>query len=166
MNSPSQAKNPGQTAKARGKIDPVMLGIAFSFSASVSYGLGTVFARQAVGGSAPPMVAALVSLLFGLMTMTIFSAPHIAKDIKAPRRTYLNLAAAGAFAVIGVVLLYTALTVAPVIIVSPVASLTPMFSLLFSHLFLQRLERVTLKIMAGTALVILGVGLITVGGGL
>lgn len=161
MTSPSQATNPGQTTKARGKIDPVMLGTAFSFAASVSYGLGTVIARQAVSGAASPMVAAAVSLLFGILTMIIFSAPHIAKDIKAPRRTYLNLAAAGGFAVMGIVFLYTALTMAPVAVVSPVSSLSPMFSLLFSHLFLQRLERVTLKVVAGTTLVILGVVLIT-----
>ena len=158
MSTPIGAKLPDQ-AKGRGrfaKINPVVLGIAFSFGASISYGVGTVIARQAVSGSAPPMVAALMSLLFGLTTMLVFSAPHIAEDIKAPRKTYLNLAAAGGFAVMGIVFLYISLTMAPVAVVSPVSSLSPMFSLFFSHLFLQRLERVTVKVVAGTALVILG----------
>ena len=144
------------------KVDPVALGILSSFAASASYGLGTVIARQAVSGAASPMVAALFSLLAGFGTMVLFSARHMGTDLKAPRRTYLNLGIAGAFAVLGIVLLYIALAIAPVAVVSPVSSLSPMFSLLFSHFFLQRMERVTLKIVLGTVLVLAGVVIITV----
>ena len=143
-------------------IDPVALGVLSSFAASASYGLGTVITRQAVSGGASPMVAALFSLLDGSATMVLFSARHLGTELKAPRRTYLNLGIAGAFAMLGIVLLYIALAIAPVAVVSPVSSLSPMFSLLFSHFFLQRMERVTPKIVLGTVLVLGGVVIITV----
>ena len=157
MNSPSKPVSRGWLSR----IDPVALGILCSFAASVSYGLGTVVARKAVIG-ASPYTSALVALAVGLITMVAFSASHVSKDIKvATRRTYFNLTMAGLFAVFGVILLYVGLTKAPVAIVAPVASLTPMFSLVFSHFFLQRLEHITKKVILGTALVVLGVVLIS-----
>ena len=157
MNAAAKPKGQGWLSR----IDPVTLGILSSFAASVSYGVGTVIARKAVSGAASPMVAALFSLVAGFLMMVPFSARHMKQDLKAPRKTYFNLGLAGAFAVFGLVLLYIGLSVAPVAVVSPVSSLSPMFSLLFSHLFLQRMERVTFKIVLGTALVLIGVALIT-----
>ena len=68
----------------------------------------------------------------------------------------------GLFATVGITLLYSALGVAPVVVVSPVASLTPLFALLFSRLFLERLEKVTRQIVLGTVLVLTGIIIISI----
>jgi drug/metabolite transporter (DMT)-like permease len=157
---------PQKTETARkgplARIDPVTLGLLCSFASSVSYGLGTVIARKAVS-EASPYITALIALLAGLVALTAFSAGNLAGDLKAaPKRTYLHLSLAGMFAVFGLVLLYVALTKAPVAVVAPVSSLTPMFALVLSHFFLQRLERITLKVIAGTILVVVGVALVSI----
>jgi len=57
--------------------------------------------------------------------------------------------------------IYYALDLGKVTVVIPVASTGPFFSLLLSALFLRDVERVTLKIVLGAALIVGGVLLIT-----
>ncbi|MCY4730010.1 EamA family transporter [Natronomonas gomsonensis] len=55
---------------------------------------------------------------------------------------------------------YAALAVAPVVLVQPVLQTSPLFVILISYVFLQRLERVTWKIVAAAGIVALGAGLV------
>ena len=64
---------------------------------------------------------------------------------------------------LGVLLLYSAVLRAPVIVVSPIVSLQPVIALVMAHFFLQRLERITVQLALGTALVVGGVVAITFG---
>ena len=50
-----------------------------------------------------------------------------------------------------------ALARAPGVVVSPIAALYPLGAMLFTHLFLKRLERVTFRIVCGASLIVLGV---------
>ena len=45
----------------------------------------------------------------------------------------------------------------------PVSGTFPLWAILMTHLFLQRLEQVTLRTVLGAVLVVAGVGLIAVG---
>ncbi len=144
------------------KLSPVTLGILAAFGAAMAYGGGQVVARQVVTNVASPLVASLFALLFGSAVLAVAIHRDVPKDLKAPRRTFLYVALAGLCSSTAVVLMFTALSMAPVAAVSPVGSLTPLFALLFTHLFLQRMERVTLRVVAGTLLVVLGVVLVVV----
>ena len=57
--------------------------------------------------------------------------------------------------------IYYALDLGDVTVVIPISSTGPLFSLIFSALFLRDVERVTAKIVAGACLIISGVLLIT-----
>ena len=63
----------------------------------------------------------------------------------------------------GIIASFFALNIAPVVVVSPVRSINPLFALLLSYIFISRLEKITVKLIIGCILVVTGVILITVG---
>jgi drug/metabolite transporter (DMT)-like permease len=145
------------------KLSPSTVGILAAFGAALAYGSGQVVARQVVTNVASPLVTSFFALLFGSLVLAVVVRRDVPQDMKAPRRTFLYVTLAGLASSTAVVLMFTALSLAPVVVVSPVASLTPLFALVFTHLFLQRLERVTLRIVVGTLLVVAGIVLVVVG---
>ena len=149
--------------RGRVKLEPTALGLLLALGAAMAYGGGTVVGRKVVTDFAPPLVASLFALLFGALILAALIHRDIPQDRKAPRRAFLLIGLAGLCSSAGVALLFTALSLEPVVVISPVISLNPIFALLFTHLFLQQLERVTLRIIAGTVLVVLGVILVTIG---
>lgn len=147
---------------ARLKTNTAVLGIVVAFFAAASYGGSQVVGRKVVTELAPPLVAALFALVFGALILGIMAAPTIAQIPQSPRKSIMFICLSGLFATIGITLLYSALGVAPVVVVSPVASLTPLFALLFSRLFLERLEKITRQIVLGTVLVLTGIIIISI----
>ena len=146
----------------RPHLDAVALGVLSSFVAAMAYGAASVIGRKVVTEYTSPLVSSLFALGVGVLTMLAFSIGNLRSDLNAPKKAYLHLALAGIGAMIGVTCLFTALQRAPVAVVSPVSSLTPMFSLLFTHLFLSRLEKVTRRTVLGTVLVLGGVFLVSI----
>ena len=61
----------------------------------------------------------------------------------------------------GMVTIYYALDLGKVVVVIPISSTGPLFSLTLTVLFLKGVERVTLKIVLGATLIISGVILLT-----
>ena len=57
--------------------------------------------------------------------------------------------------------LYYALSLGEVIVVIPVTSTSPFFALTLSAIFLRDIEEVTLKIVLGACLIVIGVALVT-----
>ena len=71
------------------------------------------------------------------------------------------MALAGTAATAGITTNFFALSHAPVATVAPVLATSPLFALIFTHLFLQRLERVTPRLWIGAGLMVVGIALIT-----
>ena len=145
----------------------LMLGYASALGAAASYGGLTVIGRMVVTDhGVTPVVATAVSMVFGLVILTAMFHRHAAEDAAtAPRRAWLWVTLAGVSGTWGVGFWYFALSKAPVVLVAPLAGTHPLVSILAAHLFLQRLERVTWRTVAGAAMVVAGVVLITVGRG-
>ena len=145
----------------------LMLGYASALGAAASYGTLTIIGRMLVTDhGASPVVATAVSMVFGLVILAAMFHRHAAEDSAlAPRRAWLWVALAGVSGTWGVGFWYFALSKAPVVLVAPLAGTHPLVSILAAHLFLQRLERVTWRTVAGAAMVVAGVVLITVGRG-
>ncbi|MSQ40803.1 MAG: hypothetical protein EXR55_03910 [Dehalococcoidia bacterium] len=145
------------------RLSPGALGILAAFGAALAYAGAQVVGRQVVTGMASPVVVSFFALLFGAAILGVLIGRGVSQDLKAPRKTFLYISLAGVSSSVAVVLMYMALSREPVVVVSPVASLTPLFVLVFTHFFLQRLERLTLRIVAGTLLVVVGVVLVILG---
>lgn len=82
---------------------------------------------------------------------------------RAPRRAWIMLVLAGLAATWGVSFWYLALGEAPVVLVAPLVGVSPLVSIVLTHFFLQRLEKVTMRTLFGALLVVGGVALVTLG---
>jgi drug/metabolite transporter (DMT)-like permease len=63
----------------------------------------------------------------------------------------------------GVISLFTALSMSNVVIVTPIASISPIVTLVLAHIFLNKLEQVTKWIVLGTSLAVLGIIMVIIG---
>jgi drug/metabolite transporter (DMT)-like permease len=140
-----------------------IIGRAFGIGAALAYGSSSVLIRQGVTGLAPPLVGAAIGLLSGTLSLTIVGARGLRTNLTQKRRAIGFLLIAGVTAALGIMSSFFALSMAPVVIVSPLQSTSPLFTLLWSHLFLGKLEKITLRLVLGSILVISGVALITIG---
>ena len=144
---------PTPDANPAGLIErhPRLFGYLAAAGAACAYGTVPALGRIAVTDFAIPLVSATYTMLVGFIVMGLFSSRSIPGMLRnAPRRSLLLVALGGAAMSTGVSFLYLALSKAPVVVVSPVFSLTAVVSLVLAHLFLQRLERITLPLVLGT----------------
>lgn len=140
-----------------------LLGYGFSLLAALCYGAGQVLTRKGVSEFTHPLVGATIALLVGLLALAVLSIRDLQLDFVNHRRAMGLLALSGLAASIGVTSLYFALTVAPVVVIAPLTSTSPLVSLFLAHLFLQRLEGVTKRIILGSLFIVAGVALVGVG---
>ena len=141
-----------------------VFGYGLSLGAACGYGVGTYLALVAVRDYAPPLVASSYALLFGLIIMTGLFHRSAFGDVRlVPARGWVVVSLAGLAGAFGVVLLFWALTEAPVVVVSPITGINPLVAILLAHVFLQRLEHVTKRTIVGGILVVAGVALVAIG---
>jgi uncharacterized membrane protein len=140
-----------------------IIGRSSAIGASITYALASVLAKRGLTGLAPPLVGAAVSLLSGTVVTGLCAGGGPWRNLRENRESVMFFLMSGAAAGIGILSAFFALSLAPVVIVSPLVNTSPLFSLLLSHLFLGGLERITLRLLLGAILVILGTALIAVG---
>ena len=144
----------------------MLLGYGASVASALSYGAGTFVSRIIVTDYASPMAGAALSLMFGLAIMSaVFYRDAISDLPMTPRREWGSIALSGLASAWGVSFMFLALSRASVVLVSPLVSTYPLVSILLTHLFLKRLERVTMPTVVGGVLVAAGVALVAFGRG-
>ena len=111
---------------------------------------------------ATPLVTSAFALLFGNIAVLLFSHRKL-RSFHAPRKDLMFMVLAGLASGVGVISFLFALSLAPVVLVSPIGSVYPLIVLIFSALFLRRMELVTSRVVVGTLVVILGVVLVILG---
>lgn len=79
----------------------------------------------------------------------------------APRDSYRYFAGSGTITAFALFSLFAALQRGSVALVDPLAATAPLFTTVFAAVLLRDLERVTRGVVAGAALVVVGVVLIT-----
>jgi len=139
------------------------IGTAFGIGAALAYGASSVFIRQGISNLAPPLVGAAVSLLSGTLVFLIIRVRDFSANLTQNRKAVGFFLLAGLASSLGIVSSFFALSLTPVVTVSPLQSTSPLFVMLWSYLFLRRLERITPRLILGSVLVIFGVILITIG---
>ncbi len=141
------------------------LGYLAALGAAAAYGVVAVIARKIVIDFAPPLVGTAFSLLFGTIVVLILFQGHARADYAArhPKSSWIYVGLAGLAATWGVGSWFLALGEAPVVLVAPVTSVYPLVAIVLTHVFLQRLERITMRTVAGAILVVIGVTFIALG---
>lgn len=140
-----------------------LVGRAFGIGAALAYGASSVLVRRAVGVLAPPLVGAAIALLSGTLALAVVGARGLKTSLVESRKAIGFLLLSGLAASLGIIASFFALSMAPVVIVSPLQSTNPLFALLWSYLFLGRLEKITRRLVLGTVLLVGGVILVTLG---
>ncbi len=141
----------------------VIIGRAFGIGAALAYGISQVLIRRGVSDLAPPLVGATIALFSGTIALSIFGARDVNSNLAENKKGVIFLLLSGGTAALGIIASFYAFRLAPVVIVSPLESISPLFALLWSHLFLGKLERITRRVILGSILVVGGVILITLG---
>ena len=140
-----------------------MVGRVFAIAAAMAYGTSHVLVRLGVSDLAPPLVGAALALLSGTLVLAVIDVRNPERNLRQKRRAVLFLMASGVCSGLAVVTSYFALSMAPVVVVTPLLSTPPLFTLVLSHFFLGKLEKITGRLVLGTILVIAGITLVTVG---
>jgi drug/metabolite transporter (DMT)-like permease len=141
----------------------VLLGVLFAFGAALSYGASQVLTRHSVSDLAPPLTGSAIALFWGTLGFFFLSARGLRQAGNDFRKGTPFFIGTGIFSAIGVVGLFQALERGPVVLVSPVVSVNPLFTLLFAALLLREVERITIQVVIGALLVVGGVVVLTVG---
>ena len=137
-------------------------GYVFAFSAAIAYAASQVIAREGVTELQAPLVGTTIALIFATVAFIPLALRSLATPVTDLRRGAWLFAAAGIFSATGVSSMFLAIERAEVVVVSPVSSTHPLFTLLLAAILLRDLERITIGIVVGGVLVFAGIVLITV----
>lgn len=143
-----------------------LLGYAMAFGAAACYGSTSVVVKQLTIDFTSPLVVSTISLFFGILLVAPVAGKQMASAIRQPRqsRRFLAFAAlSGLAAATGVNCTYLALQRADVVVVAPIVSANPLFTLLLAAIFLSAQENVNRWLVAGTAVTMGGVALVVMG---
>jgi uncharacterized membrane protein len=136
-------------------------------AAAALFAVGTVARRWGLAtGETTPLEAVTINEVAALVTLSAYVAvAGRGRVVGRPRRSYLVFAGSGLITAVALLSMFTALA-APagrVAVVDPLIATAPLFTVVFSWLWLGDLERVTRGVVAGAVLVVLGAALVTGG---
>jgi drug/metabolite transporter (DMT)-like permease len=139
-----------------------IVGYSLAVAASISYGASLVLAKQVVE-EVPPLVGASLGMIFGMLVLGVVSSRDIKRDIRAPRRAFVWAGLSGLAAGGGIAMMFLAMSNAPVVVVAPMIAVNPLTAILFGQIFIRNIERLTIRMLLGACLVVVGVIIISLG---
>jgi len=152
----SQRNEPSKKVRLRSVL-------CYPLLASFLAGFSQILRKFGLGAVPHPVLAAAVTATTSLAvsSLTLWVSSRRKRILVLNKGCLPFYLAAGAAVSLGMVTVYYALDLGKVVVVIPIMSAGPLFTLTLSALFLKDVERVTLKIVLGAALIISGVLLIT-----
>jgi uncharacterized membrane protein len=98
-----------------------------------------------------------VRSLYLIALAAYYVTPICKEKLLWDRRPFWPFFPSGFFETLAVLLMLLAFSRGPVVAVSPIASTTPIWTLIISAIFLRQVERITIASAVGTLLVVAGV---------
>ena len=143
-----------------------LVGYLLAFGAACCYGTTNVVVRALTLDYTSPLVVSTISLLFGMLLVAPVAAKQAVAAIPVARQSpgflvYAGLS--GLAAATGVNCTYFALQQAEVVVVAPIVSANPLFTLILASLFLSAQENVNRWLVLGTVITVGGVALVVLG---
>ena len=142
------------------------IGYLLAFGAACCYGTTNVVVRQLTIDYTSPLVVATISLFFGVLLVAPVAARQAlasAREVRQSPGFMVYAALSGLAAATGVNCTYFALQRAEVVVVAPIVSANPLFTLLLASLFLQQQENVNRWLVLGIIVTVAGVALVVLG---
>ena len=144
----------------------ILKGSLLALTSALFYGSSTVIAKKGMGDlGIDPLIFVALSMLFGSLMVFGLAIRDVRFNLHVPGRYIGFIILAGGFSGAAIILLLSAVSRAPVVVVVPLVSVNAIFTLILAHLFLKRLERVTIRAVMGTLFTIAGAILVIIGSG-
>jgi drug/metabolite transporter (DMT)-like permease len=147
-----------QAGDAKWRLLDALFPISAAFISAVSQSLR----KQALAIIPDPFVAvAVVTTVSLILLLGFVFATDRTRQLRMEREGLLFFVCAALIAASAQVANFIALGRGPLSVIIPLLNTTPLFTVLFSAIFLRRIETVNLRIAGGAALMVAGVVLIT-----
>ncbi len=157
----SLSESTGRSVGVRGaRSNPRFLkGLAFGVVTATFSGFVPVFIRVGTAEKGLPVLGFFLASLFALAVVAPLSLwGRYRRRVSGLRLETVGLVTSSAFfATGGQMAKFVALALAPVVFVAPILNAQLLLTVLFSVLFIQRMEQVNVKVMLGAALVVSGI---------
>lgn len=123
-----------------------------------------VVRRMALNVCGEPMIGVAIgySVSLSIYLFLSFLSKSFRGSTEINKRTFKLFWKGGLCWCLGHLSLFYALRYGDVSIVAPIANIDPLFVLLFTYLFLKKLEKVSLPLLIGTMMIVIGISLITI----
>ena len=144
-----------------------LLGCLIALGAGLGLGGGSVLGKQALGIHGSPLAVTVLSMLVAIVILV----PAV--GMTAARNPALRVFNWRALALVAISGLRTAMSLVAqffavqrvdVVVVAPILATFPLWTLLLSHVFIARMERITLRLVVGALLAVAGVIAVALGG--
>ena len=141
-----------------------MMGYGYGLVSGFCYGTLNILAKTVMDDyEVPPYVVASIAIFFGGMMIGPLVARDLPQIVRTSKWAVLMFSCSGLAAGGAVIALYSSLQRADVVVITPVVAVSPLITLILARVFLQRLERLSLRVVLGTFLVVGGTALVIVG---
>jgi len=130
--------------------------LLFPIMAGAAYGLSHVFRKIGLNINHEPMMGVVVqnAAAISLSLLFAFLNQNQKRVTRNNQRAWAIFGLSGIFSVLGQLLVFNALNIGSVVIVSPLSAISPLFVILLAAIFLRRTESVTWKIIIGAVLIV------------
>lgn len=137
--------------------------LVFPGVGALAYAVGNVLRRAGfLTADVNPVSAIVLNEAGGLIVIGAFVTYSRGSELfVASRRTYGYFVLGGLASGGGLLSLFYALRLGPVVVVDPLAATPPLFAILFTYLLLGGIERITRRLILGATLVVVGIALVT-----
>jgi len=134
-------------------------GLTLSLLAGFMYGLAAILVKKGIIYESISL-SNLISLVSGTLALFTFSAY---KGKVAPEKISPYLFLSGTALFLGTYFYFLSLSLTDVVIAVPLSNLYPIFTTFFSYLFIQSLEKISLRTVLGVVITVSGATLVLLG---
>jgi len=136
----------------------------YPITASIFYGVSVFLRKLGLNIVSSPILGATITLgtSWCMITIFLFTSGSAKRLFQVKKQSFIYFVMGGIATCIGWLALFHALNIGKVIIVSTIATSYSLVTLLLSYLFLRKVERLSLKIVFATILIVGGVILLSV----
>jgi uncharacterized membrane protein len=136
----------------------------FALGAAISWTIAPILTKEFVLESPSPIFTSFVSTALGaavyFMLLSVTDRSKLKLNLKRESATIFFIFS-GVLSSLAILCNVAALSLAPVSVVVPLTSTSPLFTVTFSLIFLRGYERITPRVLLATALIFVGSILIT-----
>jgi len=131
--------------------------LIFPMSAAILFGLASVLKKMGLNEVGSPIVGSAINTGAAFLVIMVYLLFTRKKSvIKLGRGNVRDFSLAGMFQIAMIFTSFGAIWLGNVVEVVPLINTSPLFTVFFSYFLLREIERVTIRILAGAVLIVLG----------